>query len=108
MQTGPNKREATFRFNRTAKALTSAFPGRLATVSENRPDLLPSQVGGWRFPRAAHSCIGIIVGTAICVAIGETAKADDNVPSVLSPPAHTDLRYNEDYSYLEDPAARTN
>src|SRR5271154_4194276 len=36
-----------------------------------------------------------------------TARADDTVPSVMLPPAHTALRYDEDYGYLRDPAART-
>jgi hypothetical protein len=45
---------------------------------------------------------------ALAVAHLSTARADDIVPSVMSPPAHTELRYNEDYSYLKDPAARTN
>jgi hypothetical protein len=37
-----------------------------------------------------------------------TAKAGDTMPAVMSPPAHTALRYDEDYSYLKNPAARTN
>jgi hypothetical protein len=46
-------------------------------------------------------------GVMACATIN-TVKADDTVPTVLSPPAHTDLRYDENYSYLKDPAARTN
>jgi hypothetical protein len=42
-----------------------------------------------------------------CVATN-AAKADDTVPAVMSPPAHTALRYDEDYSYLKNSAARTN
>jgi hypothetical protein len=45
---------------------------------------------------------------ALAVAHLSTARADDTVPTVMSPPAHTELRYDEDYSYLKDPAARTN
>jgi hypothetical protein len=46
-------------------------------------------------------------GLMACATLN-TAKADDTVPTILSPPAHTVLRYDEDYSYLKDPAARTN
>jgi hypothetical protein len=46
-------------------------------------------------------------GVMACATIN-TVKADDTVPTILSPPAHTVLRYDEDYSYLKDPAARTN
>ena len=45
---------------------------------------------------------------ASAVALLSTAHADEITPTVMSPPAHTELRYDEDYSYLKDPAARTN
>src|ERR1022692_305864 len=35
-------------------------------------------------------------------------QAADSIPAVVSPPAFTALTYDEDYSYLKDPAARTN
>lgn len=46
-------------------------------------------------------------GVMAC-AVVTPVKADETVPAVLSPPAHTELRYDEDYSYLKDPALRTN
>jgi hypothetical protein len=45
---------------------------------------------------------------ASAVALLSTAHADEITPTVMSPPVHTELRYDEDYSYLKDPAARTN
>jgi len=50
----------------------------------------------------------IVAASALAFAILISARADDTVPSVMSPPAHTALRYDEDYNYLKDPAARTN
>jgi hypothetical protein len=51
---------------------------------------------------------GTIVATELGVAVMSVAKADDNGrPPAASPPAFTTLRYDEDYSYLRDPAART-
>ncbi len=50
----------------------------------------------------------IVAASALVFVILNIAKADDTVPSAMSPPAHTALRYDEDYSYLKDPAARTN
>ena len=44
-----------------------------------------------------------VLGLAV-VGVGEAA---DNNPVAPSPPAYTFLRYDEDYSYLSDPAART-
>lgn len=41
--------------------------------------------------------------SALSIAVVNVAKAEDNTP-----PALTALRYDEDYSYLKDPAARTN
>jgi hypothetical protein len=49
-----------------------------------------------------------LVAGVLAIAHLSTARADDIVATVMSPPAHTDLRYDEDYSYLKDPAARTN
>ena len=48
-----------------------------------------------------------VAASGSAFALLTTARADDIVPTVMSPPAHTALRYDEDYSYLEDPAART-
>ena len=48
-----------------------------------------------------------LAGLMVCAA-GEAARADDTVPTAVTPPAHTELRYNENYSYLKNPAARTN
>jgi hypothetical protein len=39
-------------------------------------------------------------------AVMNLASADDTVPTPMSPPAHTLLRYDENYSFLKDPAAR--
>jgi len=49
----------------------------------------------------------LAAGLVVC-AVSSVARADETVPTVLSPPAHTELRYDEDYSYLQNPAARTN
>jgi len=43
---------------------------------------------------------------ALGVAVVNAARADGNPPPAV-PPAFTALRYDEDYSYLSDPAART-
>jgi len=50
----------------------------------------------------------IVAASALGLAVVNVAHADDAVPSVMSPPTHTALHYDEDYSYLKDPAARTN
>jgi hypothetical protein len=47
--------------------------------------------------------VGVMAGATII-----TARADETVPTIMSPPAHTVLRYDENYSYLKDPLARTN
>jgi hypothetical protein len=52
--------------------------------------------------------LGFGAMAVLTIAQFRTAHADDIVPTVMSPPAHTELRYDEDYSYLKDPAARTN
>jgi hypothetical protein len=51
---------------------------------------------------------GMVAVSGSILALVSTTRADDTVPSPLSPPAHTALRYDEDYSYLNDPATRTN
>jgi len=48
-----------------------------------------------------------VVASALGVAVVNAAKADGNNPPNASPPAFTSLRYDEDYSYLKDPSART-
>jgi alginate export protein len=50
----------------------------------------------------------IVAASALTFAVLNLARGDDTAPSAMSPPAHTALRYDEDYSYLKDPAARTN
>jgi Alginate export len=50
----------------------------------------------------------ILAASTLAFAVLNSARADDAAPAAMSPPAHTALRYDEDYSYLEDPAARTN
>jgi len=50
----------------------------------------------------------IVAASALGLAVVNVAQADDTVPSVTLPPTHTALHYDEDYSYLKDPAARTN
>jgi Alginate export len=49
----------------------------------------------------------IVGASALGLAVVNVAQADDTVPSVMSPPTHTALHYDEDYGYLKDPAART-
>jgi hypothetical protein len=44
----------------------------------------------------------VLIGCAIMSA----ACAEDTVPMPMAPPAHTQLRYDEDYSFLQDPAER--
>lgn len=51
------------------------------------------------FRAAAASVFGL--------AVLSVAKAEGNDPPAASPPAYTALRYDEDYSYLKDPAAQT-
>ena len=46
--------------------------------------------------------------SAFGIAVVNVAKAADNTPPAVSPPAFTAIRYDEDYSDLKDPAARTN
>src|SRR5882724_11553169 len=41
------------------------------------------------------------------LAVPNLARADGGASSTPSPPAYTALRYDEDYSYLKDTAART-
>src|SRR5260221_1962013 len=43
----------------------------------------------------------------VCAGIN-CAQAADSIPVAVAPPAFTTLTYDEDYSYLKDPAARTN
>src|ERR1022692_1147317 len=43
----------------------------------------------------------------VCAGIN-FAQADNSILAVVAPPAFTALTYDEDYSYLRDPAARTN
>jgi hypothetical protein len=52
--------------------------------------------------------VRIWAASASTFALWNAAQAADTVPAAMSPPAHTDLRYDEDYSYLKDPAARAN
>jgi Alginate export len=51
------------------------------------------------FRTAAASVLGL--------AVMGVAKAEGNDPPAGSPPVFTALRYDEDYSYLKDPTART-
>jgi hypothetical protein len=51
------------------------------------------------FRTAAASVLGL--------AVLSVAKAEGNDPSAGSPPVFTALRYDEEYSYLKDPATRT-
>src|SRR5579859_6826974 len=48
-----------------------------------------------------------IITSLLGFAIPSVATAGGNDPPDASPPAFTTLRYDEDYSYLRDPAART-
>src|SRR5208282_4120582 len=60
---------------------------------------------GRNFRNVSHPLVAasVVVYAGINLAHGE-----DSIPAVVSPPAFTALRYDEDYSYLEDPAVRTN
>jgi hypothetical protein len=46
-------------------------------------------------------------GVMACASVN-TVQADGTVSTILSPPAQTALHYDENYSYLKDPATRTN
>jgi hypothetical protein len=48
-----------------------------------------------------------LTASVLGLAVVGVAEAADNNPFARSPPAYTVLRYDEDYSYLNDPAART-
>jgi len=48
-----------------------------------------------------------LLATVLGFDVVNLARADDSDPPVASPPAYTALRYDEDYSYLTDPSART-
>src|SRR5882724_5859666 len=50
----------------------------------------------------------VLVASAICAAVVNGAHAEDPHSPAVSPPVFTALRYDEDYGYLKDPAARTN
>ena len=50
----------------------------------------------------------VLVASAMGAAVVNGAHAEDPHSPAVSPPAFTALRYDEDYSYLKDPAARTN
>src|SRR5579859_2565526 len=63
------------------------------------------KVNHWKFKNIPHPLLS--VSAMVCVAVN-TAKADNTVPTVMMPPAHTALRYDEDYSYLKNPEVRTN
>lgn len=45
--------------------------------------------------------------TTLGAILANVAKADGNGPQTASSPAYTELRYDEDYSYLKDSANRT-
>jgi hypothetical protein len=49
-----------------------------------------------------------VVASVLGFAIVTGARAADNHSPAVSTPVFTALRYDEDYSYLKDPAARTN
>ncbi|MDB6064039.1 MAG: hypothetical protein JWR26_247 [Pedosphaera sp.] len=49
----------------------------------------------------------LAAGAIFCAGM-DAAMAEDNTAPAATPPAYTVLRYDEDYSYLKDPAARTN
>src|SRR5580700_11019390 len=73
---------------------------------------LPSRLGFRRTPVHVSFLfrifVRVVATSGSTFALLTAARADDTVPSVMSPPAHTALRYDEDYGYLGDPAARTN
>ena len=51
-------------------------------------------------------CLRTVTVSALITAVMNGALAEDTSLPVASPPAFTALRYDEDYSYLKDPAAR--
>jgi hypothetical protein len=61
-----------------------------------------------QFQPPTKKIVRTLAAGASAIALMSTARADESVPSVTSPPAYTELHYDEDYSYLKDPAARTN
>jgi len=63
------------------------------------------KMNDWEFNGVSHP---LLTASMIVYAATNLARADDTVPPAMSPPAHTALRYDEDYSYFKDPAARTN
>src|SRR5260370_36295534 len=63
------------------------------------------KMNDWKFNGVPHP---LLTASMMIYAATNIAKADDTVPTAMSPPAHTALRYDEDYSYLKDPASRTN
>jgi hypothetical protein len=64
-----------------------------------------SNINGRNFRKVPHP---LLAASVIVYAGINLAQADNSIPAAVSPPAFTALTYDEDYSYLKDPAARTN
>lgn len=64
-----------------------------------------SNINGRNLIKVPHPLLAasVMVYTGI-----NCAHAADSIPAAVTPPAFTALTYDEDYSYLKDPAARTN
>ncbi|HEY1254508.1 MAG TPA: hypothetical protein VGF01_06980, partial [Terracidiphilus sp.] len=62
-------------------------------------------IKGQKFRNVANP----LLTASIMVYVGiNLAQAENSSPGTVSPPAFTTLTYDEDYSYLKDPAVRTN
>ncbi len=60
-----------------------------------------------RFVVLSNAFMRTLAASVLGVAFVTVARADGNPPPAASPPIFTALRYDEDYSYLKDPAAAT-
>ncbi len=90
------------------RARHSAFFAGLKRVLEKIgvPDADSSLAGNLRIVVSVKTFMRTAAAGALGVAAVNAAKADGNPPPA-APPAFTALRYDEDYSYLSDPTART-
>ena len=62
-------------------------------------------IKGRKFGNVTHP----LLTASIMVYAGiNLVQAENSSPGTVSPPAFTTLTYDEDYSYLKDPAVRTN
>ena len=62
-------------------------------------------IKGQKFRNVAHPLLTASIMVYVNINL---AHAENSSPGTVSPPAFTTLTYDEDYSYLKDPAVRTN